>query len=54
LDALGEQFHNLYGFLAEPDDVELAIIAGGASSRAKVLDAIRDLDGARYADLALY
>lgn len=54
LDDLGEQFRHLYGFLAEPDELELAILAGGSSSRAKVLDAIRELDGARFADRGLY
>ncbi len=54
LDELGQQLRNLFGFLAEPDELELAILGGGASSRAKVLDAIRALDGARYANRALY
>lgn len=54
LDKLGEQLRSLYGFLAEPDDIELAIIAGGPNSRTKVLEAIRALDGARYAERALH
>jgi predicted nucleotidyltransferase component of viral defense system len=54
LNELSGQLRSLYGFLAEPDDIELAILAGGANSRRQVLDAIRQLHGARYADRALY
>lgn len=54
LDQLGQQLRDLYGFLAEPDNLELAVLTGGASSRATVMEAIRELHGARYADRALY
>lgn len=52
-DDLGQQLRSLYGFLAEPDDVELAILTGGASSRGQVLDASGQLHAARYANRAL-
>jgi len=54
LDELSQQLCSLYGFLAEPDDLELAIIAGGANSRTTVLEAIRALDGTRYGERTLY
>lgn len=54
LDDLGRQLLDLYGFLAEPDATEQAIITGGASSRPKVLDMIKALGGTRYADRVLF
>ncbi len=54
LDHLAARLRTLYEFLAEPDELEQRIIAGGASSRALVLDALTQLDGARLADRRVY
>ena len=54
LDDLGRRLHSLYGFLAEPDELELRIITGGAGSRRLVLDAISALRGSRYAARPLH
>ena len=54
LNDLGEQLRALYSFLGEPDELEQAIIDGGAGSRRMVLEAISNLDGARYAGRQLF
>lgn len=54
LDDLGVQFRSLYGFLAEPDDLETGIIAGGEASRPQVLDAIKAVAGGRLVGRALF
>jgi len=54
LDDLGRQLHALFGFLADLDDAEQRIIAGGAGSRNLVLEAISNLPGSRFAGRPLY
>jgi predicted nucleotidyltransferase component of viral defense system len=54
LDDLGQQLLSLYDFLAEPDADERQVIAGGANSRSRILDMIRELGGARYAGRVLF
>ena len=54
LDDLGAQLCRLFGFLAEPDELEQRIISGGAGSRRLVLDALSYLPGGRLADRQIY
>lgn len=54
LDALGGRLRTHYGFLADLDDTELRIVAGGAGSRNLVLEAIISLPGSRFANRPLY
>jgi hypothetical protein len=54
LDDLGSQLHALFSFLADLDDAEQRIAAGGAASRTLVLDTICSLPGSRFNDRPLY
>jgi predicted nucleotidyltransferase component of viral defense system len=54
LDDLGRQLHVLFNFLADLDDVEQRVAAGGAGSRNHVLEAIGNLPGSRLSDRPLY
>jgi predicted nucleotidyltransferase component of viral defense system len=51
---LGAQLHALFNFLADLDDVEQRIAAGGAGSRSLVLEAISNLPGSRFTSRPLY
>jgi uncharacterized protein len=54
LDDLGRQLHTLFDFLADLDDTEQRIAAGGAGSRHLVLQTISDLPGSRFTGRPLY
>jgi hypothetical protein len=54
LDALGDQLRTHFGFLADLDATEQRIVAGGASSRSLVLEAIGSLPGSRFTNRPLY
>lgn len=54
LDELAGQLHTHFSFLADLDDAEARIVAGGAGSRSLVLEAIRNLPGSRFTHRPLY
>lgn len=54
LDELGKKLHTHFGFLADLDDAERSIVAGGAGSRKLVLEAISDLPGSPFTGRSLY
>jgi predicted nucleotidyltransferase component of viral defense system len=54
LDELAGKLHTHFGFLADLDDVERRVVAGGAASRNLVLEAISNLPGSRFSGRPLY